>query len=214
MIVISLMTLKRTKTIMSERDLWQIHNAYLEIKALLSDPKPLPRLRDIQELITETFQAGDKLLIGGNGGSAEQAMHFTSELVNKYYAKNRKPLPAIDLCSNAATVTAIANDFGYDSVLSRQIEALGKEEDTLILFTTSGKSTNIIKAIEVAIDKGMAIGVFTSVEGEKHIRDIFQFLPCVYFVPINSTSTARIQEMHLIMIHIICAILDTQFTHE
>jgi len=131
--------------------------------------------------IIKAFKEGNKLLICGNGGSAGQAQHLAGELVCKYQHV-RKPLPAIALTTDTSTITAIANDFGYEHVFSRQVDALGKRGDILLTMTTSGTSENVINAENMALKKGM-----------EFIR-----LPC------DGQDTPTIQEGHLRMIHEIC----------
>lgn len=106
--------------------------------------------------IINAFKRGNKVFICGNGGSASQSNHFAAEFVGKY-KKERQPLPAISLAANQSILTAIGNDFGFEYIFSRQIEALGQKGDILIILSTSGKSKNCIKARETAIGKGMLV---------------------------------------------------------
>lgn len=161
---------------------------------------------DIQQIckqIITCFDNKNKLLIIGNGGSAADAIHFAEELVGRY-KKNRKALPALSLCE-PTLITCCANDFGYESIFKRQIEALGHEGDILISFSTSGNSKNIIEAIKEANSKKIKTISFLGNKGgeAKDISDINIIVP--------SNNTARIQEIHQFIFHNICEYLDSKY---
>lgn len=154
----------------------------------------------LQEVILETFSTlkrGNKVLVAGNGGSAADAQHFAAELVGRY-KKERVALPAIALTTDTSNLTAIGNDYGYDVVFSRQVEGLGNEGDVLFVISTSGNSPNLIKAVEVAQERGIkTIGLLGKSGGElKELCDISLVIP--------SNNTPRIQENHIFAIHCIC----------
>ena len=153
-------------------------------------------IEEICSLSLATIQRGNTILFCGNGGSASDSIHISSELVGKF-EKVRTALPSLSLSSNPSNLTAIANDFGFEHIFSRQIEALGKKGDLLIAISTSGNSTNIINAIECGITKGLNVVAFTGKNGGK-INDI----DCIK-LKIPSKNVARIQEAHILVGHII-----------
>lgn len=146
--------------------------------------------------LQEAFAKGKKVLIAGNGGSAAEAQHFSDEMVGRYKA-DRPAYPVIALTADSAVITCIGNDFGYEQVFSRQIEALGKAGDVFIGLTTSGTSKNILAAAEKAKDEGMTVIAFTGPKGTfKDMAD--------YTVIAPTETNARMQELHLHAIHLIC----------
>ncbi len=147
--------------------------------------------------IENALKGGNKMLICGNGGSAADAQHFAAELVVRY-KKNRSALPAIALTTDTSILTAGGNDFGFETIFERQVEALGKEGDVLIAISTSGNSENVIRAVEKAKERGIkTIGLLGKGGGElKDIVDLALVAP--------SDNTARIQECHETIIHTIC----------
>lgn len=164
------------------------------IRAIKDSVTGFRTLTDVVGLVRRTIESGSKILICGNGGSAADAQHFAAELVGKY-CKQRKALPAIALTTDTSILTAIANDYGYDQVFARQIEALEQEGDILITISTSGQSPNIIEAIERF--KGTTIMLTGT---SKSVADVT--------VNVESKVTARIQEVHELMLHMICEGLD------
>lgn len=146
--------------------------------------------------VQEAFLKGKKVLVAGNGGSATLAQHLSDEMVGKY-SKDRMPYPVIALTADSAVITCIANDYGYEQVFSRQIEALGKEGDIFIGFSTSGNSKNILMAAEQAKDQGMTVIAFTGQAGK--LRDLAD-----HAVVSPGKTTNRIQELDLHAIHLIC----------
>lgn len=149
----------------------------------------------------KVVKSGNKILLAGNGGSAADCQHFAAELVGRFEME-RKAIPAIALTTDSSALTAISNDYGFDKVFERQVEALGKVGDLFFGITTSGKSQNIKLALAAARARGMTTIIITS-QRAKNIEK-----SCDICIKVNSTSTARIQEMHILIIHIICAIID------
>ena len=144
----------------------------------------------------ESLRDGHKILIFGNGGSAAQAQHFAAELVNKFL-KIRPPLRAISLTTDTSALTSIANDISFDQVFSRQIEALGERGDVALGLSTSGNSPNVIKAMATAKERELFTVAFTGKGGGK----LFSLADCLLDVP--SQSTPRVQEVHLILLHLL-----------
>ncbi len=150
---------------------------------------------------------GGKLLICGNGGSAAQALHLTSELVGRY-KENRRPLAAVTLAADAAVLTCIGNDFSYDETFSRQVLALGQPGDVLISFTTSGESANILKALQAAREKGMNSVSFLGRDGGAALA-----LSDCALTP-NHNDTARIQEGHQFLMHCLMDLIESGLKSE
>ena len=156
------------------------------------------------ELILKTIKDGNKILLCGNGGSASDAQHISAEFTGRFL-KERRGLPAIALTTDTSALTAIGNDYGFDRVFERQVEALANEGDLLIGISTSGNSTNVLKALDKANTLGcLTIGLSGRDGGEmSELCDINIVVP--------STTTARIQEMHILIGHILCAIVDESY---
>jgi D-sedoheptulose 7-phosphate isomerase len=152
-------------------------------------------------VVARSMAAGGVLLVCGNGGSAADAQHIAAELTGRFF-RDRKPLPALALHGNTSSLTAIGNDYGYDEVFAREVGAHGRAGDVLLAISTSGNSRNIVRAIEVARDKQMAIIGLTGESGGK-MRDLCDVCLCV-----PSTSTPRIQECHILIGHTICELLE------
>jgi DnaA initiator-associating protein len=156
------------------------------------------------ELLVKTLVDGKKILTCGNGGSAADAQHFSSELLNRY-ERERPSLPAVALSTDSSTITSIANDYHYDEVFAKQVKALGQTGDILLAFTTSGNSKNILHAIEAAHSRGMQAIVLTGKEGGQ-VPSFLNEGDIELRVPANKTN--RIQEVHLVIIHCLCDIID------
>ncbi|REL30727.1 phosphoheptose isomerase [Thalassotalea euphylliae] len=156
-------------------------------------------------VMVQALLNGKKILSCGNGGSAGDAQHFSSELLNRYETE-RPSLPAIALTTDSSTITSIANDYHYDEVFSKQVRALGNEGDVLLAISTSGNSKNVIKAIEAAVARDMPIIALTGRDG----GDIAGLLgENDVEIRVPSPRTARIQEVHLLVIHCLCEIIDS-----
>jgi D-sedoheptulose 7-phosphate isomerase len=156
-------------------------------------------------LMANALIQGHKILSCGNGGSACDSQHFSSELLNRF-ERERPSLPAIALTTDTPTLTAISNDYSYDEIFSKQLKALGQEGDILLAISTSGNSANVCRAIEAAHQKQMHVVALTGKDGGK-MASLFIDQDVELRVP--STVTARIQEVHLLMIHCLCDIIDT-----
>nr|WP_233544069.1 SIS domain-containing protein [Salinisphaera sp. Q1T1-3] len=145
-----------------------------------------------------------QILSCGNGGSAGDAQHFASELVNRF-ERNRRALPAIGLVSESSTLTAIANDAGYERVFSRQVEAFGRRDDILLAISTSGHSANVVAAIDAAQARDMRVIALTGRDGGRIAQ---QLGSDDIELRVADTVTARVQEMHLLFIHCICRLIE------
>lgn len=158
------------------------------------------------EAITQCLLQEKKVLSCGNGGSAADAQHFSSEMVNRFEME-RPGLPAIALTVDSSVLTSIANDYQYTEIFSRQIRALGQQNDILLAISTSGNSPNLLTAIDAAHERDMRIVALTGRDGGA-IASLLYDTDIEIRVP--STSTARIQEVHLLAIHCICDLVDQQ----
>jgi len=175
------------------------------LKVVVEDmERLLPDIEKVTEVFVKQLQEGKKVLSCGNGGSASDAMHIAEELVGRYRG-DRKSLPAIALTADGTSITCIANDWSYDEVFSRQIEGLGSEGDLLIAFTTSGNSSNILKAIEQAKAQGMITIALLGKDGgqAKAMAD--------HSIVVPSHDTARIQELHTWILHVFLEAVEAAF---
>ncbi len=168
--------------------------------------KLAPLISEAAELVAASLLEEHKILSCGNGGSAADAQHFSSEMLNRFEME-RPGLPAIALTTDSSTLTSIANDYQFADIFSKQIRALGQPGDILLAFSTSGESHNIIHAIDAAHDRNMKIIALTGREGGQ-VADLMQDQDIEIRIP--SWSTARIQEVHLMVIHCICDLVDRQ----
>ena len=158
------------------------------------------------DLIIDTLLSDGKVLVCGNGGSAADSQHFSSELLNRF-EQERPGLPAIALTTDSSTLTSIANDYRYDDIFSKQVRALGQPGDVLLAISTSGNSRNVVRAIEAAKEREMVVvalnghdgGAMASAIAENDVN-----------ICVNGPSTARIQEVHIIIIHCLCDLIDHQ----
>ena len=157
----------------------------------------VPEIENFSKLIINTLKRNNKLIICGNGGSAADAQHFSSELIGKY-EKLRKSLPAISLSTDCSALTAIGNDYGFDEVFSREFDAIAHENDILIAISTSGNSRNILKLIQKSISKGIEFFIFTGATGGKLSNHTENSI----LVPSN--ETAIIQQCHILLGHVVC----------
>ena len=172
-------------------------------KTLLEDDNLLEKISSLADVVTETIKNGHKLVLCGNGGSASDSLHFAGEIVGRFQ-KERSAWPAIALNADVATMTAIANDHGYDDVFARQAEGYVNAGDLFIGVSTSGNSENVYRAAHVAKNKGAMTVALLGKDGGKIGKqvDIPVIVPC--------QVTARVQECHIMIIHIICEILENR----
>ena len=163
-------------------------------------------ISDAALLMTSSLLAGNKILTCGNGGSAADAQHFSSELLNRY-ERERQPLPAIALTTDSSTLTSIANDYDYSLIFAKQVRALGQADDILFVITTSGGSANIVQAMHAAHERNARIVALTGRDGGE-VGALIQKNDIEIRVP--GPSTARIQEVHLLVLHCLCELIDQQ----
>jgi len=156
------------------------------------------------QIMVNCLLAGGKILTCGNGGSAGDAQHFSSEMLNRF-ERERPSLPAIALTTDTGTLTSISNDYSYNDVFAKQLRALGQPGDILLAFSTSGNSRNVINAMETALSKDMLIVALTGKDGGEMAGLVGQN---DVEVRVPSNSTARIQEVHLVVIHALCDYID------
>ncbi len=173
----------------------------IEAKKRMLEPAHVEYVEKVVNKIVETYKNGKKTIICGNGGSASDALHFAAEMVVRF-EKNRAALPSIALSENMSTITAIGNDFGYDQSFSRQLEAFAQKGDLFIAISTSGNSPNVIKAIESA----QKIGLFTIGMTNETGGMMKPMCDLCYCAP--SKITARAQECHILLIHIIAKLVE------
>jgi D-sedoheptulose 7-phosphate isomerase len=173
-------------------------------QAVLQDEALLKTVEDCIAVLVKAFKAGNKVLFCGNGGSAADAQHLAAEFSGRFYT-DRDALPAEALHCNTSYMTAVANDYSYDVVYSRLVKGMGKKGDVLVGLSTSGNSTNIYKAFEVAKEKEMITIAFTGLTGGtmKPLTD--------YLINVPSTDTPRIQESHILLGHIICQLVEAEY---
>jgi len=160
------------------------------------------------QLMFEALANDGKILACGNGGSAADAQHFAAEMTGRF-EKERMELAAVALTTDSSALTAIGNDYGFDHIFSKQVRALGRTGDVLIGISTSGNSSNVIEAIKAAHDCGMKVVAFTGRDGGK-IAAMLKDSDVLLNVPYQ--RTARIQEVHILLIHAICDCIDTMLT--
>lgn len=160
----------------------------------------------LSDILIHILKSGRKLIVFGNGGSAADAQHFVCELVGSFRNKKRRALPAIALTTNTSNLTSISNDFEFEHVFARQVEALAQKGDLCIGISTSGRSPNVYKALAAAKKIGCKTAALLGNDG----GIIKKIVDCSVIVP--SDSTPRIQEAHIFIIHILCAIVDEAFS--
>ena len=172
---------------------------------VLGDLKALrPAIEAAAQLILNTLRGGGKIITAGNGGSAAEASHFTTELVGRF-AKNRRSLPALALSADGSLLTCVGNDYRFEQVFARQVQGLGRAGDLLAVFTSSGNSANIIAALSEAKAQGIGTLAFLGRGGgaAQGLADVELIVP--------SPSGAEAQEIHLFLIHYFCELIDAEF---
>ena len=174
-----------------------LNESSLVNKDAVIDQKFVQQLKVAADLLIDTFRNNGKVLLAGNGGSAADCQHIAAEFIGRLNF-DRKPLPAIALTANTSNLTCIANDYGYENIFSRQIQALANENDTLIVYTTSGKSKNIIKSVIEARQRLKSIISLTGPFSD----ELADFSDAI--LSVKTAKTTRIQEIHAIAGHIMC----------
>lgn len=174
---------------------------------MLADKNLISALEAAAQECVKCLQNGGKILLAGNGGSAAEAQHVAGEFVSRF-AFDRPGLPAISLTTDSSIITAIGNDYGYDTLFVRQIQALGKAGDIFIGYSTSGRSVNIINAFKEARRRGMVCIGFTGNRGGV-MREL-----CDYLIEVPSGDTPKIQEGHLVLDHILCGLVENSLFKE
>jgi D-sedoheptulose 7-phosphate isomerase len=164
----------------------------------------IDQIIDLSSMVIDSLKKGGKVMLFGNGGSAADSQHIAAELVGRYQ-KERQALPAIALTTNTSILTAIANDYGYEVVFAKQVEALGEKNDIVIGISTSGKAKNVAAGIKQAKKMGIKTIIFTGGDG----GEIAKLADVALIVP--SKVTARIQEAHIAVGHIICELVEDYF---
>ena len=177
----------------------------VEVKQKAAD-KLVDPIQQAGDKIVQCMLNNGKILSCGNGGSAADAQHFSAELVNRF-EKERPGLPAFALTTDSSTLTAIANDYSYNQIFSKQITALGQPGDVLLAISTSGNSANVLEAINASHEREMIIVALTGKDGGSIARLLKEQ---DIEIRIPSNRTARIQEVHLLVIHCLCDFIDTQ----
>lgn len=177
----------------------------IETKQQAAD-KLAPAIAAAAELVVQRLLQDNKVLSCGNGGSAADAQHFSSEMLNRF-EQERPGLPAIALTTDSSTITSIANDYDYQDVFAKQIRALGRPGDVLLAISTSGNSNNVASACQAAHEQDMHVIALTGSDGGV-VSTLLRDTDIEIQVP--ATSTARIQEVHLLTIHCLCDLIDSQ----
>ena len=180
---------------------WMNDQLHAHIAVAEAGEALLPQLREVGAMLCEAFAAGHILYTFGNGGSAADAQHFTGEIIG-HYKRDRRPLGAVTLSTDPTTMTCIANDYSYDDVFARQVKGLARPGDVVAAFTTSGRSANIVSALEAAKAAGATTVLFGGGDGgpARRFADVALLSP--------STTTPRIQEFHTFMLHVLSEIVD------
>jgi D-sedoheptulose 7-phosphate isomerase len=179
----------------------QIEESYKIKKAILDDDELITLIRVVSQKTVEVYRNGHKTLIAGNGGSAADAQHIAGEFVSRFYF-DRPGLSSIALTTDTSVLTAIGNDYGFEELFARQIQANGNQGDMFIGISTSGNSKNVIKALHACREKGIITVGLTGESGGAMAS------LCDYCVKVPSNETPRIQESHILIGHIICAVVE------
>ncbi len=178
----------------------QISASIATKKALLADEKLLSQIEILADQCVATLQSGGKIIFAGNGGSFADAQHLSAEFVSRFKF-DRSPLASVTLGANSSAISAIGNDYGYEQVFARELEAVSKPGDLFIAISTSGNSQNILAALAKAADLGIATVCLTGLSGGKALT----MCDCLC---IPSNETARIQECHITIGHIVCGLVE------
>ena len=180
-----------------------LNESFNNLQKIINDKGLITEIEIVTKKVIQAFKHGNKLLLCGNGGSASDAQHIAAELSGRFN-KERKPLYAEALHVNSSYMTAVSNDYGFESTYSRMLEAIGKKGDVLIALSTSGNSENVVNAVKMANSLGMLSVGMSGATGGK-IKDL-----CQHNIIIPSSNTARIQEAHILVGHIFCQIIEEE----
>ncbi len=181
----------------------QVEESIMVKQALLADLAVLGQVQQLAEICLKSLKAGGKIIFAGNGGSFADAQHLSAEFTSRFLF-DRGPLASIVLGANSSAISAIGNDYGYKLVFARELEALAQPNDVFIAISTSGNSSNILEAVKVAKACGVATFAWTGVTGGR-LPDLCECL-CM-----PSSDTARIQECHILVGHILCGLVETWY---
>ncbi|MGZ3874471.1 MAG: D-sedoheptulose-7-phosphate isomerase [Mucilaginibacter sp.] len=188
---------------MDNKIIAQISSSIESKQVLLADSKQLSLIKAAAEMVTAAYRAGNKTLLAGNGGSAADAQHIAGEFVSRFYF-DRPGLSSIALTTDTSVLTAIGNDYGYEKVFSRQVQAIGSAGDVFIGISTSGNSPNIVAALTECKSKGIkTIGLTGNLGGKMTSL-------CDICIEVPSPETPRIQEAHILIGHIICYLVEEE----
>ena len=189
--------------IMEEYIVSQVKKSYEVKRKLYSDIRLMALIKEVSQKITEIYRNGNKTLIAGNGGSAADAQHIAGEFVSKFYF-DRPGLASMALTTDTSIITSIGNDYGYEKLFSRQIQANGVTGDMFIGISTSGNSVNVVEALKECKEKEIVTVGLTGQSGGK-MNEL-----CDYCIKVPSSETPRIQEAHILIGHIICAVVEEE----
>jgi len=187
---------------MKDYILAQVREAQRVMAVMADDSNLMDAVETAARACVHCFQQGGKVLLAGNGGSAADAQHIAGEFVSRFMF-DRPGLAAVALTTDTSILTAIGNDYGYESLFSRQVEALGRKGDVLFAYSTSGRSANILRALETAREVGLVTVGFTG------MRDGPMTKMCTHLLAIPSLETPKIQEGHLVLGHIVCGLVES-----
>jgi len=193
------------KRVIDTKMINKIINNHIEVAQNLTNHSKL--IESICQITLDALKKNKKIIFCGNGGSASDSIHIVAELVGRF-EKDRKGLSAIALSSNIANITAIGNDYGFENIFSRQVESLGEKDDVLFCLSTSGNSRNILNAVKQANKMGIHCIGLSGKDGGK-LKTSNQ---CKELLIVDSNSTARIQEIHILIGHILCSFIEKNLT--
>jgi len=180
----------------------QIEESLLVKQAMLANQDFLTKVQSLAQTALSVYRKGGKVLLAGNGGSAADAQHIAAELVGRFYI-DRPALPAIALTTDTSILTAVGNDYGYEAVFARQVAALGRSGDLFIGISTSGRSPNVLAALTEARRLGLITAGLTGAGGQAMSEH------CDHLLMVPSLCTPRIQEGHILLGHILCALVES-----
>lgn len=181
----------------------QVEDSLKVKNSILQNEEILQLVLTISKKTIDAYKSGNKTILAGNGGSAADAQHFAGEFVSRFYF-DRPGLPSIALSTDTSVITAVGNDYGYEKVFSRQIQANGNSGDIFIAISTSGNSENILEALKESKKRGIITVGLTGEDGGK-MKEL-----CDYCVCVPSKETPRIQEAHILIEHIICSLVEEE----